>query len=160
MILLVHHGDAIGPDIEPMRPLSEPGRAASARLAAAAAARGVSPDIVWHSGKFRARQTAELFWRACNPLAIFSLARGLQPTDQPGRMLEQLKRDDRSIILVGHMPHLGRLLRALCGESPDSVSTDASTDVATDATIDFPVHGCVALERQGEIWKEIWREEG
>jgi hypothetical protein len=40
MILLVHHGDAVGPDIDPMRPLSGPGRAASASLAAAAAARG------------------------------------------------------------------------------------------------------------------------
>ncbi len=160
MILLVHHGDAIGPDIEPMRPLSEPGRAASARLAAAAAARGVSPDIVWHSGKFRARETAELFWRACNPLAIFSLARGLQPTDPPGRLLEQLKGDGRSMILVGHMPHLGRLLRVLCGESPDSTTTGTTIGTTTGATTDFPMHGCVALERQGAIWKELWRLEG
>ena len=148
MIVLVHHGDALGPEIEPMRPLSEPGRAASTRLAAAAAARGVSPDVVWHSGKFRARQTAELFLRACNPLAAFSAARGLQPTDPPGWMLAQLEEDSRSIVVVGHMPHLVRLLRVLCGEPPDS------------AIIDFPMHGCVALERQGEIWKESWRLEG
>ena len=148
MILLVHHGDAIGPEVDPMRPLSGPGRAASARLAAAAAARGMSPDVVWHSGKFRARQTAELFWRACNPLATFSAARGLQPTDPPAWLREQLETDSRSIVLVGHMPHLVRLLRVLRGESPDSVTTD------------FPMHGCVALEREGEIWKELWRLEG
>ena len=148
MVLLVHYGDALGPEVEPMRPLSGPGRAASARLAAAAAARGVSPDEVWHSGKLRARQTAELFWRACNPLAAFSAARGLQPTDAPRWLREQLEEDSRSILLVGHMPHLVRLLRLLCGEPPDS------------ATTDFPMHGCVALERQGEIWKEIWRLEG
>ena len=145
--MLVHHGDALGPEVEPMRPLSGPGRAASARLAAAAAARGVSPDEVWHSGKLRARQTAELFWRACDPLAAFSAARGLQPTDAPRWLREQLEEDSRSILLVGHMPHLVRLLRLLCGEPPDS------------ATTDFPMHGCVALERQGEIWKEIWRLE-
>ncbi len=148
MIVLVHHGDAIGPEVEPTRPLSGPGRAASARLAAAAAARGVRPDVVWHSGKLRARQTAELFWHACNPLAAFSAARGLQPTDPPGRMREQLEEDSRSIVLVGHMPHLVRLLRVLCGELPDSVTTD------------FPMHGCVALECQGETWKELWRLEG
>ena len=131
-----------------MRPLSEPGHAASAHLATAAAIRGVSPDLVWHSGKLRARQTAELFWRTCNPLATFSVARGLQPTDPPKQILEQLKRDDRSIVLVGHLPHLVRLLRVLCGQLPDS------------ATTDFPVHGCVALERKGETWKELWRLEG
>ena len=148
MIVLVHHGDALGPDVEPMRPLSGPGRAASARLAAAAAARGVSPEVVWHSGKLRARQTAELFWRACNPRAAVSAARGLQPTDPPGRLRDQLYGDTRSIVVVGHMPHLVRLLRVLCGEPPDS------------ATTDFPIHGCVALERQEEIWEELWRLEG
>lgn len=148
MIVLVHHGDAIGPEIEPMRPLSGPGRAASARLAAAVAARGVRPEVVWHSGKLRARQTAELFWRACNPLAALSAARGLQPTDPPRLLRERLEEDNRSIVVVGHMPHLVRLLRALCGEPPDS------------ATADFPAHGCVALERQGALWKELWRLEG
>ena len=145
MIVLVHHGDALGPEIDPMRPLSSPGYAASALLATAAAARGARPDVVWHSGKLRARQTAELFWRACNPLAAFSAARGLQPTDPPRWMRDELAEDSRSILLVGHMPHLGRLLRVLCGEPPGSVTTD------------FPLHGCVALDRHGETWKELWR---
>ena len=145
MIVLVHHGDALGPEVDPMRPLSEGGRAASARLAKAAAAQGVRPDEVWHSGKLRARQTAELFWRACNPLAGFSAARGLQPDDSPRRMRDELAEEDRSILLVGHMPHLVRLLRALGGEPEEGVAAD------------FPLHGCVALERHGETWKELWR---
>ena len=147
MIVLVHHGDALGPDVDPMRPLSGPGRAASARLAAAAAARGMRPDVVWHSGKLRARQTAELFWHACNPLAAFSAARGLQPDDPPRWMRDQLAEDTRSIVLAGHMPHLMGLLRLLCGDPPDAPATG------------FPPHGCVALERDGEIWKELWRLE-
>ena len=130
-----------------MQPLSEPGRSASGRLAVAVAARGVKPDVIWHSGKFRARQTAELFWRACNPGAAFSVARGLQPKDPPRVIQDQLEAGDRSILLVGHMPHLGRLLRALCGELPDSLA------------MEFPTHGCVALERQGGRWKELWRME-
>ena len=145
MLVLVHHGDALGPEVDPMRPLSGPGRAASARLAAAAAARGVSPDGIWHSGKLRSRQTAELFWRACNPLAAFSAARGLQPADPPRWMRDALAEDSRSILLVGHMPHLAQLLRTLCGEPPDGSAAD------------FPLHGCVALERDGDRWKEIWR---
>jgi hypothetical protein len=34
LLILVHHGDAVGPDVDPMRPLSSVGRAATERLAA------------------------------------------------------------------------------------------------------------------------------
>ena len=78
-IYFVQHGEAVGPDLDPMRPLSERGRTQTARLAEAAVRRGVIPAVVWHSGKLRARQTAEIFWRACNPLAALQAVRGLQP---------------------------------------------------------------------------------
>jgi phosphohistidine phosphatase len=144
MLILVHHGDAVGADVDPMRPLSTAGRAEVAQLAADAAARGVRPDAVWHSGKLRARQTAELFWRATNPLAEFSAARGLQPDDPPSWMRDRLAGETRTIMLVGHMPHLARLLRAF-------------HDASADELPNFPIHGCVALEADGEVWREVWR---
>ena len=84
-LYLVHHGDAVGPDVDLRRPLSETGKADTARLASETAARGAKPTVVWHSGKLRARQTAEAFWRACNALATFQATRDLQPDDQPHR---------------------------------------------------------------------------
>ncbi len=141
---LVHPGEALPSDIDAMRPLSPAGVAATARVAAAAAGRGVKPDVIWHSGKARARQTAEMYWRACNPLAAFAAARGLQPEDPPAWMRDQLAGDARSIMLVGHMPHLPALLLALAGEGPDT-------------QYGFPLHGCVALEADGDYWKELWR---
>jgi phosphohistidine phosphatase len=144
MVVLVHHGEAVAPEVDPMRPLSDTGRAAVVRLAAEAAARGVRPELVWHSGKLRARQTAELFWRACNPLAEFSAARGLQPDDPPSWMRDRLTGETRPLVLVGHMPHLARLLHVLRGRAADEAP-------------DFPLHGCVALEREGDTWKELWR---
>ena len=144
MVVLVHHGDALGPDVDPMRPLSSPGRAATALLSAAAAARGVRPDVIWHSGKVRARQTAELYWQACNPLAALSAVRGLQPADPPRWMGDQLAGETRSIMVVGHMPHLGRLLHLLRQDPEESPP-------------DFPLHGYVALESDGETWGELWR---
>ena len=145
MLLLVHHGDAVGPHIDPMRPLSSPGRLATEQLAAAAAARGVRPDLFWHSGKLRARQTAEIFWKACNPLASFAATRGLQPDDPPRWLCDQLAGDTRNIVLVGHMPHLPRLLAVmLTGHDATSMTS-------------FPQHGCVALEPEHDRWKEMWR---
>ncbi len=147
MILLVHHGDAVSPAVDPSRPLSGRGMGDVARLAEQAAARGVKPDVIWHSGKLRARQTAEAFWRACNPLAPFSAARGLLPDDPPIWMRDQLAGETRTVVLVGHMPHMPRLLRLLVTGDADAV------------TVNFPQHGCVALEADGELWKEMWRGE-
>jgi phosphohistidine phosphatase len=147
MILLVHHGDAVGPAVDPSRPLSTRGVAEVARLAEQAAARGVKPEIVWHSGKLRARQTAEPFWRLCNPLASISAARGLLPDDPPLWIRDQLSGETRTIVIVGHLPHMPRLLRLLVAGNPDAVD------------VEFPLHGCVALEAEGERWKELWRLE-
>lgn len=71
-LYLVHHGDAVGPEVDPRRPLSAAGRAEVERIAAQAAGLGARPAVVWHSGKLRAKQTAEAFWRACNALAELS----------------------------------------------------------------------------------------
>ena len=119
-----------------------------ARLAAKAAARGARPDVVWHSGKLRARQTAEAFWRACNALADFSSTRDLQPEDSPGWIQDRLRGETRDILIAGHFPFLPRLL-ALLLHAPDP------------GTLTFPKHGIVALETadEGKTWAELWRIE-
>jgi phosphohistidine phosphatase len=144
---LVHHGEAVGPDVDPRRPLSPRGRDTVERLAGVAAERGVHPDVVWHSGKLRARQTAEAFWRACNPLAEFSATRDLQPDDPPEWIRERFRGETREILIAGHFTHLPRLLGVLLG--PDG------------AAAQFPLHGIVTLvsENEGEKWKELWRVE-
>ena len=143
-VYLVHHGDAVEPSVDPRRPLSASGRIASELIAAEAAARGVRPAVVWHSGKLRARQTAEIFWRACNPLAEFSATRDLQPSDRPSWMHDRLRGEPRDVLIAGHFPHLPMLLEELAGDAAP-----------------FPLHGCVALETgdDGMSWREIWRIE-
>jgi len=146
-LVLVHHGDAVGPEVDPRRPLSPVGRASVDRLAALAAARGIKPQVVWHSGKLRAKQTAEAFWRACNPLADFSATKDLQPDDPPSWIRDRLAGEARDILLAGHYPHLPRLLALLLG-----VSDTSST---------FPLHGVVVLssDDDGLTWTERWRLE-
>jgi phosphohistidine phosphatase len=145
-LLLVHHGDAVGPDVDTRRPLSPEGREAVERIAAAAAARGARPAVVWHSGKLRAKQTAEAFWRACNALADFSATRDLQPDDPPEWMRDRLRGETRDVLIAGHFPYLPRLLTLL-------VPANAEHPML------FPQHGVVALasDDAGETWKESWR---
>jgi phosphohistidine phosphatase len=147
-LFLVHHGEAVGADIDARRPLSAGGLAAVERLAAAAAGRGVRPAVVWHSGKLRARQTAEAFWRACNALAQFSASRDLQPDDPPAWLRDRLRGETRDLLVAGHFPHLPRLLALLLNRE--------------DAAAAFPPHGIVALatDDQGDTWRELWRDAG
>lgn len=144
MIYLIHHADAVGPDVEPQRPLSVTGKDHAEALALEVARRGVKPAVIWHSGKLRARQTAEPFLRLCNPLAEFSAIRGLQPADPPGWIKDQVTGEHREVMLVGHMPNLPRLLTLLVTGSETS-------------SLSFPLHGAIALEAAGELWVERWR---
>jgi phosphohistidine phosphatase len=147
-LYLVHHGDAVGPEVDPRRPLSDEGRQAVERLAAQAAARGIKPEVVWHSGKLRAKQTAEAFWRACNALAEFSATRDLQPDDPPAWIRDRLREQSRAILIAGHFHHLPRLLTLLLRGNEDT-------------RVSFPLHGMVALETNdgGQTWSENWRIE-
>ena len=144
MIYLVHHSAALGPHEDPQRPLSIAGRMHADRLALLAAAKDAKPSAIWHSGKLRAKQTAESFWRACNPLAELAAIGGLRPDDAPGRIRDLVAGEPRDVMLVGHMPSLPRILRLL-------------TSGSEDGSLDFPLHGVVALEAEGDRWIERWR---
>jgi phosphohistidine phosphatase len=147
-LFLVHHGDAVGPEVDTRRPLSARGQDEVARVAADAAARGAHPAIVWHSGKLRARQTAEAFWRQCNPFAEFSATRDLQPDDPPDWIRDRLRLETRDVLIAGHFMHLPRLLTLLITPQAHGI-------------LNFPQHGVVALasDDQGDTWRELWRIE-
>lgn len=148
ILYLVHHGDAVGPDIDARRPLSIVGQRHVEALAAGTASRGVRPGIVWHSGKLRARQTAETFWRACNALAVFAATRDLQPGDPPAWIRDRLRGETQDVLMAGHFPHLPGLLALLLDRQGE--------------VVEFPPHGIVALESNddGETWTELWRSTG
>lgn len=144
LLYLVHHGDAVPAEVDAQRPLSTSGRAAVERLAQEAARLGARPAVIWHSGKLRARQTAEAYWRVCNPLAEFSAVRGLRPDDPLEWIADVLAAEERDVMVVGHMPHLERLrARLLKGTAHEA---DA-----------FPQHGIIAIDRLERAWAERWR---
>jgi len=137
---LVHHADALGPAIDPQRPLSSLGLEQADWLATAALEAGVKPAVIWHSGKLRARQTAEAFLRRCNPFAEFRMVRGLRSEDPTDWIRDMLEGEDRDVLAIGHMPHIAQLsLRLGAAEM-------------------IPLHGIVSLERVGERrYEERWR---
>ena len=141
-ILLIHHAQALGSEVDPQRPLSTPGLAQAARMAQIVKGHGAAPQAIWHSGKLRSRQTGEAFLRICSPFAQFKMVRGLGPEDPTAVIQIAIQQESRDIALVGHWPHLPALLAAL---SPSSAP--------------MPRHGVVALvsDDHGLTWSEVWR---
>jgi len=137
---LLHHAEALGPAVDPQRPLSSRGLAQADQLAAVALEAGVQPAVIWHSGKLRARQTAEAFLRCCSPFAEFKMVRGLRPDDPPDWIRDMLEGEERDVLVAGHMPHIAHLALQL------------------GAVEAMPLHGIVSFERLGERrYSECWR---
>jgi phosphohistidine phosphatase len=113
-LYLMQHGEAMAEDVDPARPLTEPGRDAVRRVAERAGAAGVRVDTCVHSGKLRAEQTARILAAAIGghePQARDGLAPN-DPIAPTAQWLQELGPDD-SVALVGHLPFLGRLAGAL-----------------------------------------------
>jgi phosphohistidine phosphatase len=126
-VYLVQHGEALPEEQDPQRPLSVEGRAAVAKVAEYLAARAsqlIDPPIleVRHSGKLRARQTAEILAGTLCPQAPLKYAQGMNPDDAPRAVYEELvtsRNYPGSLMLVGHLPYLARLAGLLLTGSAD-----------------------------------------
>lgn len=118
-VVLVRHGDAVSEEENPRRPLSPAGREQVDKVAGLLA--GLSLDLaeVRHSGKERARETAEIFAEKVG-VASESVREvsGLQPKDDVEVVAEGLEREGQSVALVGHLPFMGLLAsRLLSGDA-------------------------------------------
>ncbi len=142
MLILVQHGEAAPEDVDPERPLTERGREAVKRVATHLAERGVRPAAIWHSGKLRARQTAELMGAALEVGELRS-ASGMAPLDDPAPLAQSLS-DAGDVMLVGHLPHLSRLVSLLLVRAPEP------------EVVRFQTGGAVALDSDEGAWRVVW----
>jgi phosphohistidine phosphatase len=120
-VYLMRHGEAATGQPDARRPLTPAGRAAIERVAWRAAAAGVRPGAIYHSGLLRAQQTAEILARHLGASADVHAREGLQPEDavEPvaAWLVGQLNQD-QALVLVGHLPFLGRLASQLLVNDP------------------------------------------
>ena len=138
-VYLVRHGEANGQDVDPERHLSGRGADAVRQTATDAVSQlGLRPTRVVHSGKVRARETAEI-WSGLTG-ADLAEGDGLAPNDDPSIWAARLETEGDGVMLVGHLPHLERLVGLL-------VTGDAER-----AVVGFPAGGLVGLERTEGDW--------
>lgn len=115
-LFVVQHGDAVPKDADPDRPLSNRGRADLQLLLEFLAARNIRIEQIFHSGKVRARETAEILRPLLEMPGEIHKRDGLAPNDSPDSFLEQFGRIEKDTLVASHMPFVARAVsQALTG---------------------------------------------
>ncbi len=138
LLILVRHGRAEPAGADEERPLTPEGRADAQRAAAFVARLAGADAEVYHSGLRRAAQTAEIVAAALRA-APPRIAKGLHPDDDPDDLDEFLRETPRDAVLVGHLPHLARLIRRLLHGGPALGADVPPGTVACLSRLDGPV---------------------
>ena len=120
-LYLVRHGEALAKDVDPDQSLSEAGRVNVERLAAFLDRRGVRAERILHSGKVRARQTAEILAEAMADAGACVARDGLAPNDPTAPVADEFTGLQEDTVLVGHLPFMGDLAARLVVGSEDVV---------------------------------------
>ena len=145
-VYLAQHAQAVSEQEDTERPLSESGRSDIKKVAAYIAAAGnVNVQDIFHSGKTRAEQTAEVLAEQVSPSKVCKAADGLKPLDDPSVWAERLAQRTEDVMLVGHLPHLSKLVSLL-------LYRDVEKEV-----VEFQMGGIVCLGRDGSRnWLIRW----
>jgi len=123
-LYLVQHGDSKKEEEDPARPLSDKGIEDVKKVASFMFRLKITVEEVLHSSKLRARQTAEIIADSLSIKRGVSETEGLAPLNEPILWAEKLKTKTHSLMLVGHLPHLGKLSSfLLSGDKEKSIIT-------------------------------------
>ena len=143
-IYLVQHGEAKSEKEAPERPLTDTGKQEVESVARHVAKCGIEVAEILHSGRFRAKQTAELFAQYLSPPQGIKEVEGLAPLDDPQEIQELIRTSEKPLMIMGHLPHLSRLVSLLVLGTPDK------------EIVKFTMGGVVCLNRSDDSWSIQW----
>jgi len=118
-LYIVQHGDSLPKDVNPDRPLSDQGRADIQRLTEWLLSHNVQIAQILHSGKIRARETAEILRPLLTSPSQIYKRQGLAPNDSPETFLHQLRDREKDTLVAGHMPFVARAVSQALTGAPD-----------------------------------------
>ena len=107
-LFLVQHGKSLPKEVDPDKGLSEQGISDVNRIAEVAKGYGIHVSGISHSGKKRARATAEIFSAALTPENGIAEISGIGPMDDVEAFSRSIKSEEDRMI-VGHLPFMEKL---------------------------------------------------
>lgn len=79
---------------------------------------------IFHSGKFRARQTAEILAKGFQCHELPAMRAGLNPEDDVQALAAELSSEEKDILFVGHLPFMSKLTSQLIEGKEDKEIID------------------------------------
>ncbi|UCH32141.1 MAG: phosphohistidine phosphatase SixA [Candidatus Bathyarchaeota archaeon] len=145
-VYLVQHAEPKRKEEDPLRSISDKGREDIQRVAKfVKGCLGIHVDKIVHSGKVRAKQTAEVIGEYLSPSRGIKMDDDLQPLADPKIWGDRLFETSADIMIVGHLPHLGKLVSYL-------ITSDESKGIVA-----FRMAGIVCLDRnESHHWTVQW----
>ncbi|MFC1563347.1 phosphohistidine phosphatase SixA [candidate division KSB1 bacterium] len=145
-LYLVRHGHANEKIVDPERHLSRSGKEEVRNTTFIAAQKyKFEVDMICHSGKARAEETAEILADTINYSGEIEKVTSLHPLDDPGIWAEKIKTYDQNLMLVGHSPYMGKMASLLV------------TGSENDEIIYFPTAGIACLNQNSDgKWVIEW----
>ena len=122
-IYLVQHGEAVAKEVDADRPLSERGTSDVVKVAGFLNEAGVKPAAIHHSGKTRARQTAEIFAEKLNITDPVTAIPGIDPNDAVEDFAGKLNEYPDNTMFVGHLPFMAKLVACLVSGNSEAMLT-------------------------------------
>jgi phosphohistidine phosphatase len=143
-LYLIQHGKALPQEQDSDRRLSPEGRTEAETMAATVHSQRIAVRRIEHSGKPRARETAEIFAAALYPADGVGVRAGLNPNDDVTALAPSLRAGD-NLMLIGHLPFMERLAAFLVAGDPDRL------------IVKFQNAGVVALDQDpAGHWHLLW----
>ncbi|MEM3506263.1 MAG: phosphohistidine phosphatase SixA [Candidatus Bathyarchaeia archaeon] len=144
-LYLVQHAEAKKEDEDPARPISEKGWKDLEKISNFLKNKGIKLTKILHSGKLRAKQTAEKLSEVVHSIEGVKEVNSLAPLDDPFIWKGKLKVETNDLMLVGHLPHLNKLASFLLVGNIDQ------------KIINFKMGGVVCLEKDEKgVWSIDW----
>ncbi len=144
-LYLVQHGEARREEEDPARGLTEKGVDDIWKAASLARKMGIHVASIFHSGKTRALQTAQILADLLQTAHDASETDNLAPMDDPALWAGRLRTMTDDIMLVGHLPHLAKLAGLLLSGNNEQM------------IVNFTMGGIVCLKRFDDgRWAVEW----
>ncbi len=142
-LYILRHGEAKPKHEDPERGLTDLGKAEVRAVSRALALLNPRIEQIWHSGKTRAEQSAAIMAEQLRCAAKVEVHDKLSPNDPVEPLVGQLREMDTDTGIVGHLPHLGKLISALLLGRERNL-------------LDLAAAGLVCLERSADSWLINW----
>jgi phosphohistidine phosphatase len=118
-LYLVQHGKSYAREVDPGRGLTPEGRTEVALMADRIAVHSVPVRAIFHSGKKRALETAEVFAEKLGHGISLERLDGMDPGDDVIKFSDRLD-PEKNEMYVGHLPFMEKLVSYLVGCSADA----------------------------------------